>query len=434
VGAKVVFPNPPSPQTAGYSDKHVTVSHATGGDNADVQLINDPLTSTKTIINQGRTSDAAGAWVVGVKNASYQILAGKGGSGATVTPSPFLASAKEVTTDWLYGIAESGGSGVSKVGNRYAVSSTEDSITIELKKVQGYFPLICSAELLATGVRYALTSVQPFSSDPSMQLWPSYGGSSDHVFTASSNGYEAVVTDSLGAGGSFTLWAVDDSAATFFVPTRYVTPGISHYQPFIWLLGPEGQGEFKLDSTNGSLERALILSSPYPVVRTGLDPNAVQAGQAHGLSVYPDDPMVGANQVVIRYDDADLKLGVNLLGDESALAVYHWVDGSTGWELIGGSVDTVSNAVYASISETGMYAAFTTSSGIGFDCGDADGEGTINIADAVFLVEYIFSGGAAPNPLAAGDTDCSGDINIADCVYLINYIFSHGAAPCALCK
>jgi|GEM_PF-2505348 len=67
-------------------------------------------------------------------------------------------------------------------------------------------------------------------------------------------------------------------------------------------------------------------------------------------------------------------------------------------------------------------------------CGDADGEGTINIADAVYLISYIFSHGPAPSPLAAGDADCSGDINIADCVYLINYIFSHGPQPCAGCK
>jgi hypothetical protein len=360
VGAKVVFPNPPSLQTAGYSDKHVTVSHATGGDNADVQLINDPLTSTKTIINQGRTSDAAGAWVLGVKNASYKILAGKGGSGATVTISPIQALAEEETTDWLYGMAESGGSGVSKVGNRYSSNSAEDSITIEMKKVQGYYPLICEAELLATGVRYDLTSVQPFSTDPTLELWPSYGGSYGETFTPSTAGYEAVVADSLGTGGSFTLWAVDDSAATFFVPTGYVTPDVNHGQPLIWLVGPEGQCEFKLDSTNGTLERALILSSPYPVVRTGLDPNAVQAGQAHNLSVYPDDPLAGTNQVVIRYDDADLKLGVNLLGDESSLAAYHWVDPTTGWVLVGGTVDTVDNALYAPISETGVYAAFTT--------------------------------------------------------------------------
>ena len=62
--------------------------------------------------------------------------------------------------------------------------------------------------------------------------------------------------------------------------------------------------------------------------------------------------------------------------------------------------------------------------------GDADRSGEVNIADAVYLIAYIFSHGPAPSPLAAGDADCDGVITIADVVYLIAYIFSGGPAPC----
>jgi hypothetical protein len=48
-----------------------------------------------------------------------------------------------------------------------------------------------------------------------------------------------------------------------------------------------------------------------------------------------------------------------MIGDESVLAVYRWANQTTGWQLIGGSVDTASNAVYARITQTGVYAAFT---------------------------------------------------------------------------
>jgi hypothetical protein len=68
--------------------------------------------------------------------------------------------------------------------------------------------------------------------------------------------------------------------------------------------------------------------------------------------------------------------------------------------------------------------------GIGCQGGDADGDGSVTIADAVFLVNYIFIGGPAPEPISQGDADCSDDINIADAVVLINYIFSSGPAPC----
>jgi M6 family metalloprotease-like protein len=63
--------------------------------------------------------------------------------------------------------------------------------------------------------------------------------------------------------------------------------------------------------------------------------------------------------------------------------------------------------------------------------GDVNSDGSINVADVVFLINYIFMGGAAPQPVSLGDADCSGSINIADVVYLINFVFSGGPAPCS---
>ncbi len=67
-------------------------------------------------------------------------------------------------------------------------------------------------------------------------------------------------------------------------------------------------------------------------------------------------------------------------------------------------------------------------------CGDADGNGLVNIADVTYLVAYIFAGGPPPDPLASGDVDCNGSVNIADVVYLINYIFGGGPPPCQGCS
>ncbi len=66
-------------------------------------------------------------------------------------------------------------------------------------------------------------------------------------------------------------------------------------------------------------------------------------------------------------------------------------------------------------------------------CGDADGSSAISISDAVYLINFIFAGGPAPNPMLSGDADCSNAISISDAVYLINYIFAGGPAPCAAC-
>lgn len=67
-------------------------------------------------------------------------------------------------------------------------------------------------------------------------------------------------------------------------------------------------------------------------------------------------------------------------------------------------------------------------------CGDANGDWAVDISDAVFLISFIFSGGATPDPLAAADANCDETVDISDAVYLISYIFSGGTRPCAACR
>jgi hypothetical protein len=66
---------------------------------------------------------------------------------------------------------------------------------------------------------------------------------------------------------------------------------------------------------------------------------------------------------------------------------------------------------------------------IKFIRGDANGDGVINSADVVYLINYLFKGGPAPEPWDAGDVNCDGIINSADVVYLINYLFKGGPPP-----
>jgi hypothetical protein len=61
--------------------------------------------------------------------------------------------------------------------------------------------------------------------------------------------------------------------------------------------------------------------------------------------------------------------------------------------------------------------------------GDANGDGVINSADVVHLINYLFIGGSSPYPWTAGDVNCDGIINSADVVYLINYLFIGGPPP-----
>ena len=66
-------------------------------------------------------------------------------------------------------------------------------------------------------------------------------------------------------------------------------------------------------------------------------------------------------------------------------------------------------------------------------CGDANSDNLANVGDAVYLINYVFKGGPAPDPIEAGDANCDENANVGDAVYLINFVFKNGPAPCASC-
>jgi hypothetical protein len=60
-------------------------------------------------------------------------------------------------------------------------------------------------------------------------------------------------------------------------------------------------------------------------------------------------------------------------------------------------------------------------------CGDANGDGIVDIADVVYLIDYLFISGPVPEPSVAGDANCDGMVDVADIVYLINSLFLGGS-------
>nr|MBN2278861.1 trypsin-like peptidase domain-containing protein [candidate division Zixibacteria bacterium] len=62
-------------------------------------------------------------------------------------------------------------------------------------------------------------------------------------------------------------------------------------------------------------------------------------------------------------------------------------------------------------------------------CGDASGNGLVNILDVTFLIKYLYQDGPAPDPIEAGDADGNGAINILDVTYLVHYLYLEGSEP-----
>lgn len=61
-----------------------------------------------------------------------------------------------------------------------------------------------------------------------------------------------------------------------------------------------------------------------------------------------------------------------------------------------------------------------------------DGSLEVNVADLVYLVNYLFRGGPAPECLDEADTDASGMVNVADISIVVDFLFG-GGAPLIQC-
>jgi subtilisin family serine protease len=104
-------------------------------------------------------------------------------------------------------------------------------------------------------------------------------------------------------------------------------------------------------------------------------------------------------------------------------------------EIIEQSADKVGDYIYyidtgksyeLGYGRINCFKALALASNYTYVYGDATGDGLVNSADLVYLMNYLFLGGPLPDPPSAGDPNGDCKINSADLVYLINYLFTGG--------
>jgi hypothetical protein len=117
---------------------------------------------------------------------------------------------------------------------------------------------------------------------------------------------------------------------------------------------------------------------------------------------------------------------------------YNYLDGS-GLSLSGGGLVS---GIPTAVGDNGFYAEVEDETGsmvnkpvfltiaAGYECGDANSDGEVNVSDAVYIINYVFTGGNPPNPMQAGDANCDATVNVSDAVFIINYVFTGGNVPC----
>ena len=68
-------------------------------------------------------------------------------------------------------------------------------------------------------------------------------------------------------------------------------------------------------------------------------------------------------------------------------------------------------------------------------CGDATGDGNIDLLDILYLISYKYDDppGPAPDPEFYGDANGDGNINLIDILYLIDYKYGTPPGPEPVC-
>ena len=64
-----------------------------------------------------------------------------------------------------------------------------------------------------------------------------------------------------------------------------------------------------------------------------------------------------------------------------------------------------------------------------FQRGDANGTGSVNIADGIFLLQFLYQDGPTATCLDAADANDDGVIDVADAIYILATLKSGGTLP-----
>jgi len=104
-----------------------------------------------------------------------------------------------------------------------------------------------------------------------------------------------------------------------------------------------------------------------------------------------------------------------------------------GWHKNYDVVDSLDFPYMKEVVKMCLATLVTVARDVGYVVGDPTGNGLVDAGDVIYLINYLFRAGPAPDPMEAGDVTCDGQVNSDDIVFLINYLFRGGAAPPPSC-
>ncbi|MEW6015854.1 MAG: M6 family metalloprotease domain-containing protein [Candidatus Zixiibacteriota bacterium] len=253
---------------------------------------------------------------------------------------------------------------------------------------------------------------------------------------------------------------VHDSLGAYYWRINYGLPWYSHYTVAV---EDAGYNPSRNHTTNpeGHVTDSAQWWYPYETRKGALFSNAVDGQSTFAPNTVPSsDGYYAPTGITVRVDSiVNEKLYAYVIFDRDNDGIANIADncpdaGNTGQQNsdsdpLGDACDncpSVANLDQADGDSDGVGDACdncpldynpgqedSNSNGVGnacdFMCGDANGNYSLNILDATFIISYLFKSGPPPVPIEAGDANGNGSINILDATYLISHLFKDGPEP-----
>lgn len=175
--------------------------------------------------------------------------------------------------------------------------------------------------------------------------------------------------------------------------------------------------QFDNVTTGGTTEMTVTTTGP-----TSESFQAVPSDPPMYYNFTTTSTFTGNIEICITYDDTDLTQE-----QEDALTLQHF--NGTDWIDITSSLNTTTNII---CGLTSSLSPFVLALPGPYICGDVFVDGIVNILDIVYLINYKYKGGPAPNPIISGNADGVLPVDILDIVWLINYKYKQ-PSPAPVC-
>ena len=235
-------------------------------------------------------------------------------------------------------------------------------------------------------------------------------------------------------------WDVSTWPSVTEIPENGFTPPTPDCRG-LWF---DGQYFWTAESIEGTLGYIYQFNHRGAVINQWLEPAfrgwsacVIKATDFPAVPETPSGPTEGETGI-----DYDFSASTTDPEEDSIFYWFDWGDGiNSGWlgPFASGDVCTTSNSwsdpgsypVKAKAKDTFGHESNWSESLIitVYARGDCNGDGTTNVGDIVYLVNYLYKNGPAPSPMPAGDCNCDGIADLGDVVYLINYLYRNGPAP-----